>query len=80
MPCLSEKDIVADRRIYDSHLDITTTRGFGGKCFPKDTVALLGLAHKLGVDLSVIEAAWKKNLKMRKVRDWELIEGAVSKK
>lgn len=75
-----KKMVVADKRIYDSHLDITTQRGFGGKCFPKDTVALLGLAKELGIELSVIEAAWKKNLKIRNVRDWEQIEGAVSKK
>lgn len=74
-----KKMVVADKRIYDSHLDITTQRGFGGKCFPKDSVALLGLAKELGVELSVIEAAWAKNLKIRKVRDWENIEGAVSK-
>lgn len=74
-----KKMVVADKRIYDSHMDITTQRGFGGKCFPKDTVALLGLAKEFGVELSVIEAAWKKNLKIRKVRDWEQIEGAVSK-
>ncbi len=73
-----KKMTVADRRIFDSHLDITTYRGFGGKCFPKDTVALLGLAQDLGVDLSVLKAAWKKNLKTRKVHDWESIPGAVS--
>jgi UDPglucose 6-dehydrogenase len=71
--------VVADKRIYNSHLDVTTERGFGKKCFPKDTVAILGLAKELGVKLSVIEAAWKKNLKIRKVRDWEDIPGAVSK-
>lgn len=70
--------VVADHRIFNSHLDITTQRGFGGKCFPKDTVALLGLAKELGIDLSVLEAAWKKNLKIRKVRDWEDIPGAVA--
>lgn len=75
-----KKMAVADHRIYDSHMDITATRGFGKKCFPKDTVAILGLAKELGVELAVIEAAWKKNLKIRKVRDWEQIEGAVSKK
>jgi len=72
--------VVADKRIFDSHLDVTGSRGFGGKCFPKDTVALLGLAQELGVELSVIEAAWEKNLKIRKVRDWKNIVGAVSKK
>ncbi|NQS89367.1 UDP-glucose/GDP-mannose dehydrogenase family protein [Patescibacteria group bacterium] len=75
-----KKMVVADERIYDSHLDITAQRGFGGKCFPKDSVALLGLARELGVELSVVRAAWKKNLRIRKVRDWENIEGAVSKK
>lgn len=75
-----KKMVIADHRIYDSHMDITSQRGFGKKCFPKDTVALLGLAKELGVELSVIETAWKKNLKIRKVRDWEQIEGAVSKK
>jgi len=75
-----KKMVVADHRIHDSHMDITATRGFGKKCFPKDTVAILGLAKELGVELSVIETAWKKNLKIRKVRDWEQIEGAVSKK
>jgi hypothetical protein len=42
-------------------------------------VAILGLAKELGVELSVLEAAWKKNLKIRKVRDWEDIPGAVTK-
>lgn len=75
-----KKMVVADYRIYDSHLDVTTERGFGGKCFPKDTVALLGLAKSLGVDMAVLEQVWKKNLKIRKVRDWEEIPGAVSGK
>lgn len=72
--------VVADHRIFDSHLDVTTQRGFGGKCFPKDTVALLGLAKELNVPMELLESAWKKNLRIRKVRDWEEIEGAVSKK
>jgi nucleotide sugar dehydrogenase len=71
--------VVADKRIFNSHLDVTTQKGFGGKCFPKDMVALLGLSREMGVDLSLLEAAWKKNLKLRKVRDWEDIPGAVSK-
>jgi len=81
---------VADKRIGATHLNVsskdtansntTDRRGFGGKCFPKDTVALLGLAKELGVSLSVLESAWKHNLAIRKVRDWEDIPGAVSKK
>lgn len=74
-----KKMAVADRRIYDSHLDVTTQRGFGGKCFPKDIVALIGLGHTLKVDVSFLEKVWNKNLEIRKVRDWEEIPGAVSK-
>lgn len=72
--------VVADKRIYDSHLDVSDERGFGKKCFPKDTVAFLGLAKKMGVDLSVLKTAWQKNLKIRKVKEWEEIPGAVSEK
>ncbi len=75
-----KKMVVADHRIFDSHLDVTTQRGFGGKCFPKDLVALLGLAQEMEVVMELLEAAWKKNLRIREVRDWEEISGAVSKK
>ena len=71
--------VIADHRIYDSHLDVTTDRGFGGKCFPKDTVALLGLGRKLKVDMELLQTVWDKNLKIRHTRDWEEIPGAVSK-
>lgn len=54
--------------------------GFGGKCLPKDMVAFLSLGKKLGVDLSVLETIWKKNLKLRKKHDWNEISGVVSKK
>ena len=75
------KDLVAaDPRIGSSHLSVTTIRGFGGKCFPKDTVALLGFAKNMSVDMSALKAMWEKNLKIRKVRDWEEIEGAVNHK
>jgi nucleotide sugar dehydrogenase len=69
---------IMDHRIYNSHLDVTTLRGFGGKCFPKDTVAILGLFRKLGVDASLLETIWKKNLDIRSTRDWEHIPFAVS--
>jgi len=63
--------MTADKRISDSHLDITEERGFGGKCFPKDLIALIGLGKELGLDPALMEAVWKKNLKVRKVRDWD---------
>lgn len=68
----------ADPRIVDSHLDVTTMRGFGGKCFPKDLVALMGELRKAGVDLSILDSMWEYNKKIRKVRDWEEIPFAVS--
>lgn len=52
--------------------------GFGGKCFPKDMVALLALGRKLNVDLSVLEKIWEKNLKIRGNHDWKEIKGAMS--
>ncbi len=54
--------------------------GFGGACFPKDTIGILGIAKKLKVDMSVLEAVWKKNLKVRKHRDWEELPQAFKKK
>lgn len=68
-----KKMVVADKRIGNSHLDISKERGFGGKCFPKDLVAFLGLFRELGIDATLLKAVWKKNLKIRKVRDWEKI-------
>lgn len=70
--------VAADERIGTTHLDVTTVRGFGGKCFPKDMVALLGFAREKKVPTELLDIVWKKNLKIRKVRDWEEIEGAVN--
>ena len=70
--------VVADRRIHDSHLDVTSERGFGGKCFPKDVVAMLGKAEELDVLMPVLRAAWEENLKIRRHKDWEEIPGAVT--
>jgi len=77
--------VVADKRIEDTHLDVTTIRGFGGKCFPKDMIALLGLCRELGIDASLLDTVWEKNLRIRKkapdgTYDWEKIDGVVSKK
>lgn len=75
-----KKMVVADKRIFDSHLDVTTTKGFGGKCFPKDLLALRAMAREQGVDTEMLDTVWKKNLKIRKVHDWDEIPGAVTKK
>ena len=54
-------------------------RGFGKACFPKDTIGILGLAKKLGVDMSVLNEVWKKNIEIRKDRDWEALPQAFKK-
>lgn len=75
-----KKMVTADSRIFDSHLEVTTLRGFGAKCFPKDLLALMALAKKKKVDTKVLKAVWSKNLAIRKVHDWQEIPFAVSKK
>lgn len=74
-----KKMVVADHRIYDSHLDVTSNRGFGGKCFPKDLLALKALAQQNGADTALLDAVWQKNVKLRKIKDWEEIPFAVTK-
>ena len=72
-----KKMAAADPRIVDAHLDVTTQRGFGGKCFPKDLVAIMGEFKKAGVDSSLLETVWEYNKKVRKVHDWEEIPFVV---
>ncbi len=72
-----KKMAAADHRIGDYHLEGTTSRGFGGKCFPKDLVAIMGEFKKLGVDDSLLETMWKYNKRVRKVHDWQEIPFAV---
>lgn len=72
-----KKMAAADPRIGDTHLDVTTMRGFGGKCFPKDLVAIMGEFKKANVDFSLLETMWEYNKKIRKIHDWEEIPFAV---
>jgi len=74
--------VEADPRI-GTHLGVPGPdgdMGFGGACFPKDMVGILGIAKDLKVDISALEAIWKKNLKIRKHRDWEEMPQAFKKK
>lgn len=52
--------------------------GFGGKCFPKDLLAMIYLARENGYWPPVLEAAWNLNLQVRKNKDWLDIPGATS--
>ncbi|MBI2599549.1 hypothetical protein HYW43_01355 [Candidatus Daviesbacteria bacterium] len=72
-----KKMAASDHRIGDYHLEVTTNRGFGGKCFPKDLVAIMGEFKKLGVDYSLLDSMWEYNKKVRKVHDWDEIPFAV---
>ena len=57
-----------DTRLGTSHLMVPGPDGqygFGGGCFPKDTNALVKYANKLGIQLSVLKSALKKNLLLR---------------
>lgn len=76
-----QKAVESDPRI-GTHLGVPGPdgdRGFGGACFPKDMVGILGLSKKLKLDMSALEAIWKKNLKVRKHRDWEEMPQAFKK-
>lgn len=72
-----KKAIGLDPRIGKSHLDVTTERGFGGKCFPKDLGAIIGRCRELKVDCKVLEEIHAYNLRIRQVRDWHEIAGAT---
>lgn len=74
--------VEADPRI-GTHLKVPGPDGnfgFGGSCFPKDMIGILGVARKLKIDVSVLEAVWKKNLKVRKDRNWEQMHNAFREK
>ena len=54
--------------------------GFGGKCFPKDLNAFINFFQDHGVNPLMMQAAWNKNLEVRKEKNWLHIDGAVSNK
>jgi UDPglucose 6-dehydrogenase len=58
--------ITEDNRIGDSHTRVTSERGFGGHCFPKDTQAILKTANDNNIDLTLIEQAILYNNQIRK--------------
>ena len=66
------KEIITSEQkqmIGPSHLDpiFGLSRGFGGKCLPKDTMALGALAEKLGVKYEFMDAIQRDNTKLRSV-------------
>jgi nucleotide sugar dehydrogenase len=73
---------VSDGRVGDSHLQVPGPdgkRGFGGSCFPKDINAFIDYSKSIGIEMNVLEGAWKTNLNVRPEKDWEKLKGrAVS--
>ena len=68
----------SDGRVGDSHLHVPGPDGkvgFGGTCFPKDINALMNMAKDVGVNMNVLEAAWKTNLEVRPEQDWTKLKG-----
>ena len=68
----------SDGRVGDSHLHVPGPDGkvgFGGTCFPKDINALINMANDVGVNMNVLEAAWKTNLEVRPEQDWNKLKG-----
>lgn len=66
-----------DHRIGHDYLQVTTLRGFGGKCLPKEVRAYIAMGRRYGLDVSPLAAAWEYNLRIRKEHDWKGIPGAV---
>jgi UDPglucose 6-dehydrogenase len=58
-----------DQPIGSSHLEpvMGLMRGFGGKCLPKDTLALRELARSNGVDYEILDAIQSDNAALRKI-------------
>jgi len=60
--------ISRDKRIGDSHMQVPGhdgRKGFGGACFPKDSLALIKFAKNLGVDLNSLISTVRINNKLR---------------
>lgn len=51
--------------------------GYGGSCFPKDTLALLQTSHAYGIDLSIVESVVKSN-DVRKLAMVDLIKKSLN--
>ncbi len=60
--------ISKDKRIGDSHMRVPGhdgRKGFGGACFPKDSLALIKFANSLDIDLNSLTSTIKINNKIR---------------
>lgn len=75
--------VLLDNRIGDSHTQVPGPDGklgFGGKCFCKDLVGLIGAIDSAGSpEISIIlKTIWNFNCKIRPEKDWLQIKGVSS--
>lgn len=61
-----KESAAADKRIGRSHLQVFHKgyRGYGGKCLPKDTRAMIQLGERLGVSLDLLKTVEEINNKL----------------
>lgn len=73
----------AEPMVGKNHLEIFHKgyRGYGGKCLPKDTRAIIQLANKHGIDLTLLKAAEEYNnpLTQSQGLDIQWLEGSPKK-
>ena len=75
---MAVEGFVRDGRIGYSHMSVPGPDGkfgFGGSCFPKDIQAMINFAQSLGINPSVLNGAWDKNLDVRPEEDWKELKG-----
>ena len=63
------KTIIEDQRIGSSHSTVTSERGFGGHCLPKDVSAIIRSAQRNNTRLTLLEEANNYNHSIRKGKD-----------
>jgi UDPglucose 6-dehydrogenase len=74
--------VLLDDRIGKSHFKVPGPdgfAGFGGKCFPKDLNSFKYFINNLGIEPTVLNAVWLKNLQVRENKDWLHIDGVIAK-
>ena len=72
------ESFLRDGRVGHSHVSVPGPDGklgFGGSCFPKDIQAMVHFAESIGIEPSVLNGVWSKNLEVRPKQDWKKLKG-----
>jgi UDPglucose 6-dehydrogenase len=64
----------ADKRIGPTHLEVFHKgyRGYGGKCLPKDTRALIQLGNRIGSEMKLLKLVEEINNTLREMQKYDL--------